>query len=283
VIISIDGELVPPERAVISVLDRGLLYGDGLFEVLRTWSGVPVELDAHLARLSAAASTIALRVSPHLGGWVLAAIAAAAAAANADVRVRVVVTRGAGALRERLADLPGGRGIVIVEPLPAAPPRETSLALVDFPIGALRSIKALAYLDHLLARELAAAAGADDAIRTDAAGDVAECATANLFIATAGAVATPLTDGGALPGIVRARVLAACARLGIPAAARRITVAELRAADEVFVTSSVRGVVSVTRLDGEPRAAGPLATRLAADHIAEMSALAAATRDRVLL
>jgi branched-chain amino acid aminotransferase len=281
VIISIDGTLVAPEDAKISVLDRGVLYGDGLFEILRTWSGVAVDLDAHLARLAESARALALELRSELRAWTLAAIASP----PADVRVRIAVTRGPGALRERLASLRGGgRTIILVEPLAAATTADTSLAVVDSPIARRGpGVKSLAYLEHLVARELAAVAGADDAVRLDPAGNVVECATSNLFLVEHGTVATPPLSTGALPGVVRARVLAACRRLGVPAAERTISLAELRAADEIFVTSSLRGVVPVTRLDGAARPAGPLTAQLAADHIDEMSALASQLRARVLL
>ena len=290
-IISIDGELVAPARAVVPVTDRGFLYGDGLFEVLRTWRGVAVELDAHLARLAASAAALQITVPTALRAWVLQALSATATATatipvRPDHRVRIVVTRGEGGLRARLADVRGGHAIIYVEPLePMAPGPAAGvrLAVVDRPVSATAGHKTLAYLEHLLARELAVAAGADDAVRLDARGEVAECATSNIFLVHAGRVSTPPLATGALPGIVRARVLAACARLGVPAAATAIALTDLRAADELFVTSSVRGVVPVTALDGRPRAPGPVTIRLAADHDAEMSALAEAIGDRSLL
>jgi branched-chain amino acid aminotransferase len=261
-VVSIDGEIVSAELAMISVFDRGLLYGDGLFEVLRTWNGRAALLDDHLDRLYASAATLALHVAPRdrVASWVRAAIAAAG---EGEHRVRVIATRGPGPLGARLATLTGGRVIAIVEPLPEQP-SELALAIVDWPLPrrAEPALKTLAYLDHIIARELAAAAGADEAVRLDADGDAIEGATSNLFTVTGGAVATPSAHG-ALPGITRARVLALCGELGIPAAVRRLPARELRAADEVFATSSLRGVVPVTRLDGAPRAAGPITRRIA--------------------
>jgi branched-chain amino acid aminotransferase len=269
-IVSIDGELVPPEQATISIFDRGLLYGDGLFEVLRTLRGKPVWLDDHLARLAAAAQELVLPVPRALADWVRAAIGAAGAG---DHRVRVIVTRGPGAIGARFASLGGGRAIVVVEPL-APLPREVSLAIVDWPLarrpGPAR--KTLAYPDHAIARELAAAAGADEAVRLDADGNVAECATANIFAVIAGTVVTPPL-AGVLPGVTRARVLALAAGLGIPCEQRRLSVPELRAADEVFATSAVRGVIPVTRLDAAVRAAGPVTQRLAEAYSHSMQAL----------
>jgi branched-chain amino acid aminotransferase len=264
--ISIDGEVVEPERAVISVLDRGLLYGDGVFEVLRTWNGRvhPAELAAHLARLAAACATLGLRVPARavLAGRVTAAVAAAG---EPEARIRIVVTRGPGTLAQRLATLGPGHTIIIVEPMPPQP-RELSLAVVDWPLPARRGagVKALAYLDHIIARELAAVAGADEALRLDAHGRIAECATANVFVARDGRLATPPVDAGVLPGIVRAYVVAqgGCDE-------RPIERAELAAAEEVFVTSSLRGIVPVTRIDDREIRSGPIAARLSASYRAE--------------
>ena len=283
VVISIDGALVAPEQATISVLDRGLLYGDGCFEVLRTWGGAPRELDAHLDRLyeTAAVLELAALPRPQLAEAVRAAVRAAAAGGG-EHRIRIMLTRGPGSLAARPAELGPGRAIVIVEPLPPQP-AELSLAAVDWPLPARRGRghKTLAYLDAVIAHELARAAGADEAIRL-VAGDggggggdgglVAEGATCNLFAVRGGEVATPPVDRGALPGIVRARVLAICARDGIPARERPLPLRELREADEVFATSSLRGVVPVTRLDGAPLARGPVTTQIADAYAAAMRA-----------
>nr|HEX4312757.1 aminotransferase class IV [Kofleriaceae bacterium] len=267
--IAIDGELVPPERATISVLDRGVLYGDGVFEVLRAHAGRAVDLDAHLARLADGAAALQLRVPPpgQLAAWV-ALVLADGDGGRGDSRVRIACTRGPGALARRLGELAGGRTIVIAEPLPPQP-TELALATVDWPLPPRRGagVKALAYLDHVVARELAAAAGADEAIRLDATGRVAECATSNLFIVHRGEVVTPPADtGGVLPGIVRARVLAACSRAAIPHAVRWIERGELAIADEVFITSSLRNIVAATRVDGRTIARGPITQRLAAEY-----------------
>ncbi|MGE5181146.1 MAG: aminotransferase class IV, partial [Acidobacteriota bacterium] len=100
--VSIDGAPVAPEHATISVFDRGLLYGDGLFEVLRTLRGQPVWLAEHLARLAEAARELALPLPGPLAGWIRATIARAG---DVDHRVRVIVTRGPGALTARPATL----------------------------------------------------------------------------------------------------------------------------------------------------------------------------------
>jgi branched-chain amino acid aminotransferase len=192
-----------------------------------------------------------------------------AVAGPGEHRIRVVLTRGQGALGAPLEALGPGRAIVVVEPLPAQP-NEVSLAVVDWPLPRRSGggHKTLCYLDHLIARELAAAVGADEAVRLGVDGDVVECATSNIFVVVAGAVATPPVEGGILPGITRAHVLAACAAIGVTAREERLAPPALYAADEIFVTSAVRGVVSVTRLDGVARAAGPVTARVRSTYLA---------------
>jgi branched-chain amino acid aminotransferase len=270
--VSIDGELVAPEAARISVFDRGLLYGDGCFEVLRTWDGIARELDAHVDRLLETAAHLEL-AAPERARIVEAVYRTIVAAqveggpddSPVERRIRIILTRGPGSLAQRFAELGFGHTIVIVESLPPQPV-ELSLAVVDWPVPRRdgRGHKTLAYLDHLYARELARAAGADEAIRLDEAGHVIEGATCNVFVVAGGAVATPTCDAGALPGIVRHRVLALCAAEQLVASERAsLTPRDLHRADEVFVTSSLRGVVPVTRIDGVARASGPVARRLA--------------------
>lgn len=265
--ISIDGNLVPAAQAAVSVLDRGFLYGDGLFEVLRTWGGIAVDLDAHLDRLFASASALQLQVMERvaLADSVDRTLAAAQPVASTNEhRVRIVVTRGPGPAGGRFADLPQGHSIVIVEPL-LPQPTELTAAVVDWPLPHRRAAghKTLAYLDHLVARELAAVAGADEALRLDDAGFVVEGATSNVFVVDSGRVITPSADTGILPGITRHRVLQCCARLGIPAVAEPLRLDQLRNADEIFITSALRGIVAITRLDGQARPPGPVTAQLA--------------------
>jgi len=258
VIVSIDGAVVPPERAVISIFDRGLLYGDGVFEVLRTHRGRAVDLARHLERMIATAAELGLIVP---GGIAEATVAAIAAAGPGDHRVRILLTGGPGGLT---AIRQMGRLVIVVEPLPS-PPAGIAAAVVDHPVRT-PSRKTLAYVEHLTALALARAAGADEAIRLDDSGRLVEGSTSNVFVVADGLVATPPLARGPLPGIVRRRML----ELG--AVEQDLGLAELRAADEIFLTSSLRGVVAVTHLDGEPRRAGPTTLRLAAAYDAWMSA-----------
>jgi branched-chain amino acid aminotransferase len=279
--VSIDGVLTAPEDAKISIFDRGLLYGDGCFEVLRTWNGVARDLEAHLDRLYETARFLTLKAidRTRLTEAIYKTIAAAQPAkrselalAPRDHRVRILLTRGPGTLATPLGDLGPGQAIVIVEPLPPQP-IELALAIVDWPVAKRHGEghKTLAYLDHVYALELARAAGADEAVRLDHRGNVVEGATCNLFVVASGVVATPPTDVGTLPGIVRGRVLALCEHCDLASAVRPLSTRELRGADEIFVTSSLRGLVPITRLDGVPREAGPVTAQLARAYAAAMT------------
>jgi branched-subunit amino acid aminotransferase/4-amino-4-deoxychorismate lyase len=249
-IVSIDGAIVPEERATISIYDRGFLYGDGLFETFRTWDGVAVDWPEHRARLEHSAAVLQLNVPA------IDVDAAIAAAGSGEKRVKVIVTRGPGAPGARLAALGTGRVIVIVEPLGELA-RTVTARVVDWPLARRREgHKLLGYVENLIARELAAPA--DEAIRLDAEGFVAEGAMSNVFVVEGGAAWTPPLGTGVLGGIVRGHVLA------LGAKERRISVEELRRADEVFVTSAIRGIAAITQLDGDLRAIGPVTADFAA-------------------
>jgi branched-subunit amino acid aminotransferase/4-amino-4-deoxychorismate lyase len=248
-IVSIDGVIVPEQQATISIFDRGFLYGDGLFETFRTWECVAVDWPEHEARLRGSAAALQLRVGA------IDVEGALAAAGPGEQRVKVIVTRGPGAPGARFGTLGGGRTIVIVEPLGEVK-GTLSACVVDLPLARRREAhKALAYVENLIARELAAPA--DEAIRLDAEGFVAEGAMSNVFVVVGGVAYTPPLDGGVLAGVTRAQVI------GLGARERKITLAELRRAEEVFVTSAIRGVAAITQLDGESCATGQVTADLA--------------------
>ena len=253
--ISIDGAIVPEDRATVSVLDRGFLYGDGLFEILRTWNRQPIDLDLHLDRLCA--SAIELHMAADRAA-IAQAVAQVIAASEGEQRLRIIVTRGQGGISARFADVRGGHAIVIAEPLVVSTDvAETSVAVVDYPLAQRtgHAHKTLSYLDHLIAKQLAAEAGADEALRCAPDGSIVEGATSNIFVLIQGTVVTPPV-AGILPGITRGHVLACCGELGLSCQVRGIARGELAAADEIFITSAVRGIVAVTRLDGRSHGNG---------------------------
>jgi branched-chain amino acid aminotransferase len=270
VAVSIDGALVAPDQAKISVFDRGLQHGDGCYEILRTWNGVLADAEAHLDRLYETAKYLVLRTIDRQK-LTEALYKTLAAAGPGEHRIRIMLTRGQGPFGARLQEIGPGLAIVIVEELPEQP-AEISLAVVDWPLPRReqRGHKTLSYVDNIIARELARAADADEGVRLDDDGNVIECATSNIFVVAGGEVSTPSTDDGALPGIVRGRILAICDKLEITSRVRDLIVRDLRNADELFVTSSLRGVVPVTRLDGVRVATGPITQQLAKAYVDEM-------------
>lgn len=271
VAVTIDGALVAPENAKISVFDRGLQHGDGCYEILRTWNGVVGDVEAHLDRLYETAKFLVLRTIDRQKLTEAIYKTLVADEAPGEKRIRIMLTRGEGPFGAKLKEIGPGVAIVIVEELPEQPD-DISLAVVEWPLPRRhgRGHKTLSFLDNIIARELARAADADEAVRLDDDGNVIECATSNIFVVADGEVSTPSAEDGALPGIVRARVLTLCDKLELTSRVRDLTVRDLRSADELFVTSSLRGVVPVTRLDGVRVAAGPITAQLAAAYVEEM-------------
>ena len=282
-IIFVNGERAPAGGACVSALDRGFTLADGLFETMRAYDGVVFRLDRHLARLHQAARVLALplagRVGSVVGTAVEDAMRAAAAAGLTDASVRLTVSRGTAG--------PGGGGpglapperaeptvVVAVHPLPAWPPSLYAAGLSACVASGRRNeramsagLKTLAYTDSVMALAEARAHGADDALFLDTAGHVSEAAASNVFCYARGCLVTPPVSCAALPGITRAAVMELAASLGIGATERVLEPPELAAADEAFLTSSVREVVPLVRLDGRViggGAVGPVTTRLIA-------------------
>lgn len=250
-----------PEHATISVFDRGFLYGDSVYETLRTAGGKVVELGAHLDRLDHSAAGIAFEL-PFEHAMIAEALAdTLAAAENPESRIRLIVTRGTGpiSLDTRLAESP--LLVIIVQPLvvPSADDYERGIqaVIVGDREGSVRpGLKTGNYLGNILALQRANELGAEDAIMCNA-GAVAEGATSNVFMVVDGEVHTPSLTTGLLAGITRQTVIELLRdRLGIAVHERTITPEQMRAADEVFLTSSIRGVMPVTTLDGTSVGAG---------------------------
>ena len=290
VYLSSAGRVLDPGEASVSVFDRGFLYGDSVYETLRTAGGRPVELARHLDRLRRSALGIGLE-NPFDDAALRAAIAAThAASGNADSYVRVIVTRGTGPLMldPRVSSSP--LLVVLVQelrlPAPALYEAGLSVRIVDVHKISARSLdptlKTGNYLNSIQALRQAAESAAEDAILCSPAGDVAEGATSNVFMVRAGELLTPALATGLLEGITRALVLALATELGIGWRETKIWPDELRAADEVFLTSSVRGAMPVTTLDGQRVGAGgvgPVTRRILTRYQAYIDAVAGGADD----
>lgn len=263
--VHVGGQIRPAESAKVSVFDRAYLFGDSVFDTLATVNGQPFALDQHLARLDRFAALVGIAPPSRLE--IEAAVRATLAAANnAESRVRIIISRGAGLdsnLDPTVAVCP--ELTVIVQPRGGPSPEmyddgvSAIFASTPFP-GALTAggaVKSSNYLPSILATGEARRAGAHEAILCGRDGGVAEGASSNVFCVIAGTVTTPALSVGILPGITRSFVLDLCAKAAIPVREAAFTEKhELADADEVFITSSVRGILPVTKLEGRLVGAG---------------------------
>lgn len=252
----LDGGLIAAEAARIAPSDRGFTLGDGLFETLAVHGGEMARLPAHLARLAAGARVLGLPVPP----FDLPQVATALLQANglSDAVLRLTLTRGTGPRGVLPPAQPSPTLLVTAAPM-AAPAGPARLVVATVTRrnehSPLSRIKSLNYLDNILARQEAQARGADDALLLNTQGRVAESTIANVFLVLEGALVTPPLSEGALPGVMRAEILAR------GAAERPIAVDDLAAASEVFLTSSL-GVRSVRKVAGRALPSQAVAERL---------------------
>ena len=256
----VDGKWTPAGEARISVLDHGLLYGDGVFEGIRVYGGVPFLLDEHLDRLAASARAIVLELPA--GREEIAALCREAAqrAELDDGYLRLVVTRGAGALGVSPHTCARASLIVIAAPLTLYPAERyrDGVRLVTSSLRRSASdalppqIKSLNYLTSVLASIEARRQGADEAVLLNAQGLIAECTADNLFLVSGGRVLTPAVASGALAGITRALVSRLLNEQGIECVESPLTPADAWTADELFLTGTGAEIVPVCEIDGRP-------------------------------
>jgi branched-chain amino acid aminotransferase len=263
-LVSIDGRIVPPEAATVSVFDRGFLYGDSVFEVFRTYAGVPFGFEEHLARLARSAELARIDFTD-VARFRQEILAVIAATRNAETYVRAVVTRGTGTmlgLDPSLARAPLRVAIATDVPVMPAAMYERGISVITYRTQRISEGTSAAgaklgnYLLSILATEAAHEQGADEALILDARGQVVEGTTSNVFLVRDGGLVTPPNEAGLLAGITRAKVLELAQEMGLPVGLRTFAPAELRSADEVFITSSIRELVPVIAVDGVPAGQG---------------------------
>jgi branched-chain amino acid aminotransferase len=273
--VHVAGRICSPEKAHISVFDRGFLYGDSVYETIATVGGRLFALAEHLDRLGRSAARLAMPLPPR--PQIERAIAeTVAAAGNAETRVRVMVTRGAGPLDLDPATADGPALVVIAQPLEGPSPRmyDEGVAVAISSVvrnlaGAIDpAVKSGNYLNNVLALQEARRRhpGAHEAILCASGGSVAEGASSNVFAVVGGELCTPSLAVGILDGVTRGMVLALAREEKIPCREMDLlSPDELRGADEVFLTSAGRGVLPVTTIDGRPvglGTPGPVTRRL---------------------
>lgn len=270
---NIDGRIVPEADARIPVLDRGFLFGDSIYEVVKTCGGTPFGWAEHWARLGMSAR--ALRMTLDLDERTIARRVATtlAAADHGDSYVRLIVTRGTGSAPN--IDLGFAKGppcwIVMVRPLPDMSGKTSTLCIVDRLRNDRRALdpatKSGNYLNNVLALAEARERGATDCLMLNGDGNVTEASTSNVFARIDDVWCTPPLEDGILAGVTRSLLLAFLPQVGERVHERHLAAADLRRADEVFLSSSLRDVAPVTHLDGRPLCGGgpgPATSRVAA-------------------
>ena len=265
-VVFFNGRFVAESEAVVPVSDRGLMYGDGLFETMRVTNGKPFRMAQHLERMVRGADFMRLKMPFTPKELQQAAEELIEQNHLPDSILRVMVTRGPGerGYSPKGADKP----CCVMTLYPAPPPDfapEWSLATSSFRIPAsdpLSSFKTTSKLVHVMARAEAEEKGADEALLINTNGEVAETASGNLFWVYHDKICTVPTGRGVLPGITRAVILEICQSLGLQTNKRVIKPEGLKNSEGIFITQSALGIVPITSLDGVPVPHSPLVDRI---------------------
>ena len=271
--IYINGQYFSREDAKISVYDHGLLYGDGVFEGLRIYSGKVFRLQEHLIRLWDSARSIALEIPISIEQLTKDVNETVARNGLSDGYIRLVVTRGSGALGLDPYKCNDPQVIIIVDKITLYPDSfyqeglelVTAATIRNHPAALSPRVKSLNYLNNIMAKMEGLKAGCMEALMLNHKGEVAECTGDNIFIVRNGVLTTPPIDAGILEGITRNAVLELAEKAGIANQQIPITRHDIYAADECFLTGSAAEVVAVVKVDeriigsGKP---GPITNQL---------------------
>jgi branched-chain amino acid aminotransferase len=260
----IDGQYYDRDTAVVSVFDHGLLYGDGVFEGIRAYSGRVFRLEAHVDRLYASAQAICLTVPVAKAEMVAMVNEAFGHSRMRDAYIRLLITRGKGDLGLDPRKCPKPSIICIVDTIQLWPADRYERGLVCVtaatPISHKENlsprIKSLNYLAHVLAKLEGIAASVDEVVMLDSAGYVAEASGMNLFAVAGQMLRTPPPYVGILRGVTRDAVIEMARDAGYGVEELPLNRYDLYTADEVFLTGTAAEVVGVSKLDGRTIGAG---------------------------
>ena len=262
----VDGRLLPADGAHLSVFDRGFQLGDGVFETLRVRGGRATELAEHLARLRRSADGLGFELPDAIDRWLPAGIAELLAAEglggpDGDASVRITASRGVFFGRGLLPPDEHPHPTIAIQawPVPPTPAAhlEQGLSLVASrvrrdPENPLSALKTTSRADYVYARVEARSAGADDALFLTTDGFLSEATSANVFVIRGSELATPALGCAILPGTTRDWILRWAAGVGLEPHEAWLTTRDLADADEAFISSSVAGILPVTRFEGVP-------------------------------
>jgi branched-chain amino acid aminotransferase len=267
-LIYLNGRLIPRFEAKLSPFDHGFLYGYGLFETMRAYNGHIFRLDSHLTRLRCSAESIGLThsiLTTEEGKQSLKAACMATLEANElkDARIRLTVSAGAGDMTPDSSTCPSPTILITAQnlvPLPLEKYEAGFKAVVSFlrrnSQSPLSRLKSTCYMENVLARTAARAAGYDEAIFLNEQGYLAEGSSTNIFLVSNGELITPSFESGVLPGITRDAFLEIARTSNIKATERWVELNELIKAEEAFVTNSILELMPLTWFEGKPIGTG---------------------------
>ncbi|MCM8791147.1 MAG: branched-chain-amino-acid transaminase [Candidatus Omnitrophica bacterium] len=252
----LNGKMVDGVKARISVFDRGFMYGDGLFETMRSYAGVVFRLDAHINRFYT--SLAVLGIKPPYGKKTIKAAIYKLLKVNRlkSAYIKVIVTRGEGRFGISHKDTFRPNTVIVTKDFEDYPTWMFEKGISAEIIGSIRQnemsilsrVKSLNFLPYIMARFAAKDMGYDEAILTNTKGHIAEAATSNIFLVKEGALITPSLFSGILPGITRTTVLEIARNLKIGVREKTVFREDLLSADEVFITNSLAEIIPVTRI-----------------------------------
>lgn len=258
-----NGKFVDEKKAKISVLDRGFLYGDGLFETMRSYAGVIFKLDEHMARLFRSLKIMKF-ASPYTKKYLSDTVYSSLKINGLkSAYVRLAITRGEGKFGISYSDDFVSNVVIMAKRFEGYPDwmhfkglKVKTASTRQNEYSPLAKVKSLNFTNYILARLEAKAGGADEAILLNTKGHVAEAATSNIFLVKKNTIFTPSIDCGILPGITRGVIMKIAKSLRIKVKETHIRHRELINADEVFLTNSLAEVLPVIRVDSKKIGAG---------------------------
>ena len=270
----VNGRIAPAAEAVVPVYDHGFLYGEGVYETLRTYNHVPFLYDRHMRRLRRSAERLHLDVpfdDAALATWIDETVAAAGE--MKESYIRILFTRGVGELTYDPKSTPTPSLVIIVKPLEEPPARVFNDGIRISLVPVLRNhpgsvnplIKSNNLLNNALAMQEAYRRGAEEGLMCNYRGELSECSQANFFMVRGGVALTPKSQAGLLEGVTRAFLFQVGQDVGVEVRDEILLPKDLETADEVFITSTTRELSPVTRIDervigtGKP---GPITMKL---------------------
>lgn len=262
--IYLNGDLVDKENAHISVFDHGLLYGDGVFEGIRTYDGLIFRMKEHIDRLYRSADAIELKIPMTKTGMTEAVVKTLKANSLKDAYIRLVITRGVGDLGLDPRKCSSPTIFIITDKIKLYPAKfyKNGLEIItartrrNNPQALDGRIKSLNYLNNILAKIDAIKAGVEEAIMLTHDGYVAECTGDNIFIVKNNELITPPMDIGALEGITRDAVIGLAKKMDIPFCEKLLKMEDVYGVDEVFLTGTAAEIIPVVRIDKRQIAGG---------------------------